>query len=396
MQLDSMNDQKKIRVLVVHSQLQQHGSERLMYEVCEALDKSRFEVSILVRPFFIRNQFYFAKFTKLAIPIHCRLVTKRHARFPIKWLYDRSGTLRKLLAWFQQFLVRGLCRPLVEWADIIAVIGIETYCDAFAPWLDASGKVVIHHVTHRFQFERDYFAECHQRRIVVGDEQQRLEVMASPLHGCEIFYFPLSMSLGKLPRLAVNAPSSGRPVRVAVVSRLYRDRPNEQLFRCFAALCRVVDSELFFYGGGDPALYSALLAQLGIVDKVIFKGHQSNLEESLRRDRPTVSWLVAAGPSISYGSVEMSSLGIPMVFWNLSSLSYEEILAKTDGALHAFADESAFTYFNLGLFRDSANLQEHADRLCDHVRNRFEIGRYISSLEEYYCLVAARRSGLFL
>lgn len=384
-----MANKRKIRVLVVHSQLLQHGSERFLYEICKALDKGQFEVAILTRPFFVRNHFYYHELTKLGLRIHCRLVTRRHVRFPIKWLYDRSGVAKQLVGWFQQLMVRLFCRPLVEWADIISVIGIETYCDTFAPWLDASKKVVIHHMNHQFQFERNYFEECQQRRIVVLDDQQRMEVANSPLRGCEIFYFPLSMSLSNRATLPVTAPSLDRLVRFVVVSRLYKDRPNEPLFRCFAALSRVVKAELFFYGGGDPSLYAALLADLRIVDKVMFRGHQSNLEEALSRDRPAVLWLVAMGSSISYGSVEVASFGLPMVFWNLSHHSYEEILAMTDGALHAIADEAAFVKFNLSLLQDTMKLQEHADRLRQYVHSRFEISRYIASLEDYYFKVAA-------
>ena len=378
----------KIRVLVVHSQLAQHGSERYLYEVCKALDKNRFEVSILTRPVFIRNQFYYHKLTELGLTIHCKLITRRHIRFPIKKLYARLGWMRRLVGALQQWQVRLWCGRLVRSADVVAIIGIETYCDAFAPWLDESGNVVIHHMNHKFQFERDYFNECRQRRVVILDEQQRLEVKASPMADCEMFYFPLSMSLNDRAMLSVTPPATGRLMRFAVVSRLYKDRPNEPLFRCFAALARAVPAELYFYGGGDASQYALLLGELKIVDKVRFMGHQSNLEAALLRDRPAVLWLIAMGPSISYGSVEVASLGLPMVFWNLSRQSYEQILAQTDGALHAFADEASFVDFNLKLLQDPVRLKEHAEHLCRHVRSRFEISHYISSLEDYYETVA--------
>ncbi|MFZ5494498.1 MAG: glycosyltransferase [Verrucomicrobiota bacterium] len=385
-----MTDLAKIRVLVVHSQLAQHGSERYMYEICRALNQDRFDVTVLTRPFFIRDQFYYHEFTKLGVPIHCRLVTRRHLRFPIKWLYSYSAAVRGLVRWTQQRLVRWLCRPLVESADIIVVIGVETYCDAFAPWLDKRENVVIHHMNHNFQFERDYFAECRQRHIVIFDEQQRMEISASPLRGCEMFHFPLSMSLLNRAVLPVNTPSAGKPVRFAVVSRLYKDRPNEPLFRCFAALTREINAELYFYGGGDASKYTALLRELGISDKVVFKGHESNLEKAFSRDQPSIFWLVSMGPTIGYGSVEVASLGLPMVFWDLSQHSYEEILRQTDGAMHAFSTIEEFARFNLELLQDPVKLQHCADQLCRHVRTRFEISRYIKKLECYYEDVAMR------
>ena len=44
-----MESGKKIKILLVLSQLVQHGSERYLFEISKALDKNRFQVEVMTR-----------------------------------------------------------------------------------------------------------------------------------------------------------------------------------------------------------------------------------------------------------------------------------------------------------------------------------------------------------
>ncbi|HWZ15281.1 MAG TPA: glycosyltransferase [Mucilaginibacter sp.] len=276
--------------------------------------------------------------------------------------------------------------------DIIAVVGIETYCDALMPYLDKNKNVVLHHVNHQFQFERNYFDECPQDKIVILDAQQELEIRNSSLTDPSLYHLPLSMKLSDRPNL--NSKIVGtKPVRIGVVSRLFADRPNEPLLRCFHAVAQAVDARLYFYGSGNPKLYDQIVDELNIRDKVLFMGHQEDLEHSIIRDKLSMLWLVSMGSSISYGSIEVASFGIPMVFWNLSAMTYEQILADTNGAMHSFSDINQFVEFNKKVLKDPGMLKSVGIKLREFVLGKFEIANYIDALQKYYEGIAADATG---
>jgi len=383
---------KKTRVLFVLSQLVQHGSERYLFELCQALDKEEFEVEVMTRAISVKHHFYYPKLLALGIPVHRKLISRRYFIYPIKGLHRSSALVRQVVKSAHRAVIRLWYGRFFEAYDVIAVVGIETYCDALSPVLDRNTNVVIHHVTHRFQFERDYLDECPQRRVVTLDQQQEREIEQSRMHDATIYRLPLPMSLASRPHLPAPSRTAGEPVRIGVVSRLYRDRPNEPLLRCFAAVLKKTDAVLYFYGGGDKTQYDRLIDELGIREKVLFVGHQASLEEAIQRDRLSMLWLVSMGPSIFYGSVEVASLGVPMAFWDLSGMSHQEILDATDGALQAFNDEEEFAAFTAGLLHNDDALRALGTTLRDYVLRQFEIANNIEALQRYYKSFAQRAS----
>ena len=380
---------KKTRILFVLSQLVQHGSERYLFEICQALDKERFAVEVMTRAIFVKHHHYHAKLLALGVPVHRKLVSRRFFIYPIKRWYRSSARLRRVIGAAHRTFIKSWYGRFFDPFDVIAVIGIETYCDALSPVLDGNANVVIHHVNHQFQFERNYFDECPQRKLVIVDRQQEMEVRNSRMSDASLYMLPLPMHLSTRPHLPPPVRVPGEPVRIGVVSRLFRDRPNEPLLRCFGAVLGKTDAVLYFYGGGDKTQYDALIDELGIREKVIFMGHQEDLEGAIQRDRLSMLWLVSMGTSISYGSIEVASLGVPMVFWNLSSQSHEEILAATDGALFAFDNEERFAAFNVTLLHDLDALRTLGNSLRAYVQREFEIGHNVAALEAYYEGVAS-------
>ena len=265
-----MEGKKKIKILLVLSQLVQHGSERYLFEISKALDKNSFQVEVMTRKFFVKNHFYYKKLRSLNIPIHTKLISRRHLRFPIKKLYNKFSFLKKTVDWLHRLIIKFSYKNFFEQFDIIAVVGIETYCDALMPSLNKNNNVIIHHVNHQHQFSRNYFNECPQDKIVLLDEQQEKEIMLSKLSNATLFRFPLSMDLSDRPDLSHISKEINGKVRIGVVSRLFRDRPNEPLLKCFHGLIQQIDADLFFYGSGDSKLYDKLLDELKIRDKVHF------------------------------------------------------------------------------------------------------------------------------
>lgn len=375
----------KIKILFVHSQLVQHGSERYLYELCKALDKDRFEIHVLTRFFLIRDNFYYPKLLDIGCEIHTKLLSLRHLRHPFKYFFNRYKFVRAFLRFLHTLLIKIIYYNFFQKFDVIAVIGIETYCDALAPLLDNHKNVIIHHVNHQFQFERNYFDECKQNNIIFSDDQQRNEILNSKMSDPICYFLPLPMSFDNYNNIGLTKVFNSNCIRVAVFSRLYKDRPNEPLFRCFSEFRKFnPNSELYFYGDGDSRQYINLLNELSILNSVIFCGHSRSISDSIINDNIDILWLVSMGKSISYSSIEISAFGMPMVFWNLNEIDYLKILSDTNGAINSFNNLNEFIAFNLKISKDVNELSKIGQNIRNYVINYYDINKNIKKLENYY------------
>ncbi len=375
----------KIKILFVHSQLVQHGSERYLYELCRALDKNIFEIHILTRFFLVKDNFYYSKLLEIGCEIHTKLLSVRHLRYPFKYLFNRYKFVRDITRFVHSFLIKIIYLNFFKKFDVIAVIGIETYCDALSPLLDNYKNIIIHHVNHQFQFERNYFDECQQKKIIISDEQQRIEITHSKMSDAVCYFLPLPIAFDEFSNVGLTKVFNRISTRVAVFSRLYKDRPNEPLFRCFSELKKIMPSaEMYFYGDGDRGQYKDLLNDLSILDSVIFRGHSTSISDSIINDNIDVLWLVSMGKSISYSSIEISAYGMPMVFWNLNNIDKLEILVDTNGALNSFNNLKDFIDFNRKIFEDDEELRRIGQNLRNYVINYYDVNKNIKKLEKYY------------
>ena len=375
----------KIKILFVHSQLVQHGSERYLYELCKVLDKDRFEIHVLTRFFLIKDNFYYSKLLDIGCQIHAKLLSLRHLRYPFKFFFNRYKFVRVILRFLHTLLIKIIYFNFFQKFDVIAVIGIETYCDALAPLLDNQKNVIIHHVNHQFQFERNYFDECQQNKIIISDDQQRNEILNSKMSDAICYFLPLPMAFDKYTNIGLTKVFNKNFTRVAVFSRLYKDRPNEPLFRCFSEFRKFnPNAEMYFYGDGDSSQYYDLLNDLGILDSVIFRGHSRSISDSIINDKIDILWLVSMGKSISYSSIEISGFGMPMVFWNLNDIDSLKILADTNGAINSFNNLKEFIDFNLKISGDDKELRMIGQNVRNYVMNYYDINKNIKKLEDYY------------
>ena len=381
-----MRNNGKTKILFVHSQLVQHGSERYLFELCKELDKNEFDIHILTRFFSVRNNFYYPKLIGIGCKIHTRLVSLRHLRYPIKLLYNNSKLIRNVVKAFHRHLIKIIYFNYFRKFDVIAVIGIETYCDALSPLLDSYNNVIVHHVFHQFQFERNYFNEFKQTKIVICDQKQREEILNSKISKIILYNLPLPMSFDESINIGLTKKFNNNLVRVGVFSRLYKDRPNEPLFKCFAEFNKKYNNktELYFYGDGDSTQYNEILIDLKISDSVFFRGHSKSISDSIITDQIDILWLVSMGKSISYSSIEISCLGMPMVFWNIDNDDYSKIQTETSGAIHSFNNLEEFVEFNCSILGDYEKLREVGQKLRFYVINYYNIRNNIKKLEKFY------------
>lgn len=376
---------RRIRLLFVIGQLVQGGSERYLFELCRALDKDKFEIEVLTRRRTRPNDYYLPRLTELGIVVHRRLPLPldRWARTYVPRLYR--------VAPFRRSMRRALDRQLemvfgrfFDRYDLINCIQIESY-NQLQHLLPASRRVLIHLMSARYQYPYDPYAECSPERhyhVVVTDPSQFDDLADSNCRNASSLRFPLVLDCRARPSVFA-LPPKGTPLRIGIFTRLSPEKPLEPLFFCFQSLVRDYDATLHVYGRGNPEPYRRLLDVLHIRERVFFEGHQVNLEETVRRERLSLGWLISNGPFLGYASIEVASYGMPMVFWNCLPTADEETLAQTGGAIHAFGNVVDFVNFNRELLEQPERLVQLGRDLRAYILAEYDVRHHIHVLEAH-------------
>jgi hypothetical protein len=378
---------KQKRILVVHSQLAQHGSERMMYEIIRILMNESVEVNVLTRPVGVRNQYYYHKLRELNVPILTRLITFRHFSYFTKHVRNSNGTVSSVVKSIYRCVANNLYFGLYERYDRIIVIGMETYCDSFAFMRGDKSKIRVHHVMHKFQQDRSYHREYDLDTLVVSDMRQHQEIREL-LPNIALSLFPLPIDLRRHDTEEKKFPlrteyGSHGPLRIGVVSRVKSDRPNEPIFRHFAALDAHCSAELHFFGSGNPDIYFKFFNEINLDrSKVVFHGHAESIVQSFRNFSIDVAWSVSMRESISYAAIEMISQGIPIFFINIG----EKNLIKSKDLINFSDRESETVFFHKQLIKGKINLDYIRKDQFKFVEQSFSSEHLASILKDIYGL----------
>ncbi|HVE71211.1 MAG TPA: glycosyltransferase [Thermoanaerobaculia bacterium] len=382
------------RVLFVIGHLVQSGAERFTYEVLRAIDREKFDVALLTKGRIRPNDFYYRKIQDLGIPVHRRLPLwysrlQRHAR-------PFYLALRPLIDVVYRLYAKWRLGKLLEQYDVINAIQLENYY-ALQPVLKDNEKVITYLMAHRFQYNYEPFDDAivgRRYRFAIFDPIMREEYDQSPIAStAEEIHFPLVIDLSAATDLSQYARVEP-PYRIGVFVRLAPDRPLAGILKAFAALrAKGADAELWLYGRGNPELFAKQIDELGIRDRVSFRGHTTSIEKTLREDGLSMVWMTSYGPVIAYASIEVGGYGFPTIFWNQhGTVTADQIREQTNGAIESYFDPGALANATYAALQDPQTLRERGKRLRAHVMQRNHIAGFIRGLEEKIAGVAAGRA----
>lgn len=387
-----MKDNGRVRVVFVIAHLVQGGSERYLYEVCRALDPERFEVEILFRSRPRRKDHYYWKLRELGVTVRTKLPAPRNFARVLP-IVAETRAWKALEDAAYRVLLRLRLRGFFDRYDVINIIQIENHY-YLQDLLAGDPRKVIYLMSNGFQYSFDLYGDCdpdEAHRFVIMDPTQESDLAGSARAlNYETLYFPLALDVSEHPPIAdLPVPDDG-PAHIACFIRLSPQRPIVPLFRCLERLTRTRDAVFHVYGSGDPAPFLPVLDELGIRDRVVFAGHESDMRGALIRDGISLVWMTCHGPVLGYASLEVASLGVPMVFSNIGDASYEEIQEATAGAVHAFQTPEDVAQFTERLLASPAELAAAGERLRQYVVDTRDIRTQIHVLEDYLHGVAAQ------
>lgn len=377
----------RIRLLFVSGQFVQGGSERFLFEVCRALDPRRYSIDILTWRRVQPTDYYYRRLEALGITIHRKLPQRVYFRKRLSFLYRWRG-FQGVMDAVNDAHYRLVLGTFLDQFGVINVIQIENYL-TLQPVLANDDRVIVYLMSNGFQYSDNIYAKCwpgRRYRFVLSDPLQKEDLRGTPCAQAETTLFPLALDCTGREQVTLTPPTLG-PVKIGIFMRLSPERPLEPLFYCFHDLAKVVNATLHVYGSGDPAQFSRVLQLLGIEERVTFEGHTADLERTLKSDDLSLVWMTSHGPILGYASLEVASFGVPIVFWNLSTTPYEQILDETSRAVHSFDCVTDFVNFNVGLLTRQERLVELGPRLRAYVHDSYDIHRHIATLEDYFARV---------
>lgn len=348
----------KTKVLFVVYDFFQAGAERFAYEIDQALDKKKYETSILClqiekhKDDTWKEPYYFQKHKNLGTKIFffdkflpSKILVNRGVRVIKRKLYNTPTCdyNSKLVPFFNHY-------------DLIHWIGEYTYLHNLPQKIVS--KSLISSMSARFQNPKLYAKFDFNLKYNFADafSQEERVFEYAEFRDTIHWHIPLLFKISSKTNGWKFANNGIK--KIGIFTRLDRYKPLDPFFYAFHLLLNeVADCELHIFGNGDPEKegMSRYISNLGIRSKVFFRGHQENIVETAKREHIDLSWFQGYNNNrpAGYAGFDICSTGTPLICWDfleMPSNPFNEIYPHYKNLLQ-FVDKSKVILTN----EDEAN-----------------------------------------
>jgi glycosyltransferase involved in cell wall biosynthesis len=373
---------QRYRIGIVCGSLTQGGGGRYAYELCRAIDQSRFEVGLLtIAPWGVKHHYYADHIRRLGIRVREILPLFNFRRLPAR--------LRPPALAVQNAYRSSLLPVLLSRYDLISALSLDYFLDV-EQMLPRSRTPVVHLLNHLHQYSYNRFLDWPVGRFAHFICMDRFQE-----HDMTVNLGAVVKTKTIVPLLI--DPSQFQPItewpnprRLVIASfmRIERDRQSLPLLRAFALVAKEIDAEMRFYGHGVLSEIDALraeAAQLGVSDRVKFPGHSSNIRRTILEDGVTFSWLTACNDELGYSGIELSLLAVPTFCFNVEPTeTTEEVLLHTDGAIHNYSAEKELADATVAAWKSPDYVTEVGRSLRLFMERVHNSKRNIRQIEAFY------------
>ncbi|MCJ8291432.1 MAG: hypothetical protein HRT58_16620 [Crocinitomicaceae bacterium] len=383
------------KILFVVDTLAQHGAERYLYEILKAIDRTKFECSVICTyPLDDSNNYYVPLISDLGIEINdfqlgdlhpgvdSKIKRKVRNSLSYRWmnLTGRKGEIKKRS--------EAELHKKLDGFDLISILKIEVFNrfpDVFASYPSS----VIHLLSWGIQYLENPYLNLPDRpyRFVTMIESQKEHVCGTAFNNItepnfDFFQFPLILDLSDRKN---NYNSTTENPIIGVFSRINYDQPTIMFLFAFQLLLkRIPNAKMYFYGKAmtDQFLqfYTQTAQILGISHALEFKGHVPDLKTSIETDKITMGWMNIGNSTLGYSSIEISSYGLPVTFFNID----KHDPSKIDERLNVFNDLESFVECSSEVVSSQTRLQVESEKIHDFIQTEHNAKKNIQDLENYF------------
>jgi glycosyltransferase involved in cell wall biosynthesis len=377
----SVNAKKKI--LFVVSEFYQAGTQRFTYEIDRALNKDRFEVSILcLLPLgssaFFKDYYY-----------------EKHQEIGTKVFFMEEVNTLRIPTFLERVKRKLFAKPLpnereaiqffFDQFETIAVMGEYNYKEIERFLSPANKLKIVIHIQNSLYQKSDLYAAYTKNEHFHFVSGFYPDQIAFELHEFERYrhtYFTLNLLFE--PLQSKTAYCTNQVAKIGIFTRLTHTKPITPFLESFAALLKINQQcELHIFGAGDPEKEGVIaeVRALQIAHAVFFRGHQTSITETAVNENIDLALIHGYhGLPGGWVSFDLSRAGIPQLFWDFghteSSVANEAFPMYQDVNQLANACNNALT--------NPDYAQKLAQQQLLEIRKEHDIERNISILEEIY------------
>lgn len=382
-QIHNFNDSGIVKVLFIVTDFYQAGTERFTYEVDKAVNKNLFSISILsLLPLNQSSRwedYYYSKHLSLGTDIvfleELKKVKKPSLSDKIKLrLINKSITDEKTAV--ADFLKKF---------DVISFWGEYAY-PPFEKYLDLStkSKSIIHIMNSIHQKQDLYKAFDKSKHYKFSSSFNDVE-LKDELKGFINYdhtFMPLSLNI--LSRENPWLVRTGRSNKIGIFTRLTTHKPLDPFLYAFQlVLDKIPNLELHIFGSGNPENEGMMryVKQLNLTQRVFFRGHQSNILETAQNENLDLVWFHGYyGEPGGFAGFDISSLGIPQIFWDFSNSE----LSKRQTIYPMYNSLSEFVHKSTIILSDRSKAEQLSEIQFRDVSTKRNIINNIAILEQLW------------
>lgn len=371
----------KKKILFVVGDFFQAGAERYAYEIDRALNKEKFEVTILCRNTkeivnHAWNRYYDKKHEQLGsniIYMDAYVNKNRYALNKIRMLFglDRIPTIKreKLISFLNNYDLIHWMGEYLFYEDLTEELLRKSLVNVM------TAKFQKPDLYHRFNFDYEY-------NFISGFTNKEFINESTEFKSTKHWFFPLIFNTQD--NTGTWSFSDQSVKKIGIFTRIDRSKPLYPFFSAFHLLKnRLPNVELHVFGNGDPETegINNYLRDLNIVDSVFFRGHQKDIKETALKEEIDLSWYQGYnGKPAGYAGFDICSVGVPLICWDFFRATHDY---KQDVYPH-FKNLDEFVSESYSVLTDRAKAEELSKLQQKEVFESNHSTEKIKDLEKIY------------
>jgi glycosyltransferase involved in cell wall biosynthesis len=339
----------KVKVLFVVSEFWQGGAQRYIYEIEKNIDKNRFDITILSLRDLGSNMnwddFYYEHYQQQGTPVYFFNEINQLQK------YSLIKRIKRKLFNYNLLPERWPLLSFLNQFDKFVFIGEYTF-PILEKYLNGEMKLksFICVVNSIFQVPENYDKYDKSKEYNFISSFKNLNEEFKGFSKINHNYLPLSISFKEETRIWTS--KNQKQKIIGIYTRLTKNKPLDVFFLALHLIrLQGIDIKLNIYGNGDPLELGILnnVEALSLNNYVQFKGHQENILDSAFNDNLDAVWAHSYyGFPGGFASMDISSVGIPQVFWNFTPNCENQMYEEFE----VFKDINKFVEYNIRLLED--------------------------------------------
>jgi glycosyltransferase involved in cell wall biosynthesis len=382
----------KKKLLFIVSDFYHNGAQREMYEFDNALDKNKFEVTILsligLNTRIDLTDYFYEKHLEMNSKI---IFFKDIIREPKKGLNFRiiNKVLRNLL---NEKVKNNNSRSLLSLFskyDKVVFMGeyVYQYLSSFIKNYSLK-ETFIFVMCSRFQSEnyRDFNKDKKYVFFSGFDDMEQISFEFEGFKDYKHIYKPLGLMVsGESSKWKFKDDNTLK--KIGIFTRLHKDKPLDPFLYAYKVLLsQGINIELNIFGVGDykQAGYDRYINHLDLEGRVHFKGHQSDMKQTIIDEKLDLVWFQGyKNRPAGYAGFEVCLTGVPQLFWDFF-VGQNKQINNLDVVYPHYKDLLSFVEATKTILSDKKMADILSERQFNDVVNNRDISKNIKAIENIF------------